>query len=71
MYILLVFEDGVVREFVFEVGVFGPVSIDFVVFLVGYRVVDSNFSLFLMIVWAVLGRVVTCSVLFVVASVLI
>ena len=33
MYILLVFEDGVVREFVFEVGVFGPVSIDFVVLL--------------------------------------
>ena len=60
-----------VREFVFEVGVFEPISVDFVVLLVAYRVVLSNFLLFLIIVWAVLVRVGTCSVPFVVDCVLI
>ena len=39
-----------VRELVFEVGVFEPISVDFVVFLVAYRVVLSNFLLMLIVV---------------------
>ena len=55
----------------FEVGMFEPIPVDFVVFLVAYRVVLSNFLLFLIIVWAVLVRVGTCSLPFVVDCVLI
>ena len=66
---LLVLGDGVVvRELVVKVGVYRPVSVDGAAFLV---VVLSNFWLFLIAVWAVLVRVVTCVVLLVVVGVLI
>ena len=52
-------------EFAVEVGVFEPICFDDVVFLVGVRVMLSNFVLILIVVWAVLVRSVTCVVLFV------
>ena len=57
------------REFAVEVGVFGPVCADDVVFLVGVRVVLSNFGLILKVVRTVLVTLVTCVVLFVVVGV--
>ena len=45
---------------------FGPVCADDVVFLVGVRVVLSNFGLILKVVRTVLVTLVTCVVLFVV-----